>query len=119
VPGVFPNPVPGVFPNPELFPPAAPNPEGPPPSRAPFAYNCSIRGAYRNSQVLYVGCSVSTLIESPSFSTPTPTRAAPPPTHLPSTRPPPPPPAPPTHLPPLTPAPASAPPAAGQKIPSP
>ena len=32
-------------PNPELFPAAEPNPVAPPPSSAPFAYSCSIRGS--------------------------------------------------------------------------
>lgn len=35
-----------------------------------------------NSQVLYVVCSFSTVIDSPSFGTPTPTNGAPPPVKL-------------------------------------
>jgi hypothetical protein len=45
----------------------------PPPNKFTLAFNCSIRGSYRNSQVSYVVCALSDIIEFPVFINPTPT----------------------------------------------
>jgi hypothetical protein len=57
-------------------------PVGAPPSKAAFCFICSIRGSYRNSQVWYVVCSFSSVIDVPVFELPIPTIGAPPPAKL-------------------------------------
>jgi hypothetical protein len=62
--------------------PLVPVPEPIPPIRFAFAYNCSIRGSYKNSHVSYVVCSFTTSIAEPLFWLPTPMIGPPPPPNV-------------------------------------